>query len=66
MRSGANTREPNPTPFNLHKCFFMAARLTLNAQELARVAWWMRDMGASVDADALLQDFTRPNAAGGP
>jgi len=44
-----------PRDINLHMLFFIAARLSLSADELARVTEKMREIGASVDGDALVR-----------
>jgi len=42
-----------PRDLNLHMAFFIAARLVLSPDELARVAARMREFGALVDAQKL-------------
>ena len=58
----------DPRSLGLHMCFFMAARLALSPNELAKVAAKMRDIGAEVgdltlDADA---NLTNATFVGGP
>lgn len=58
----------DPRSLSLHMCFFMAARLALSPEELAKVTAKMRDIGAEVDDLALGGDTNLTNATfvGGP